>query len=95
LIELVVTLFGWQEALFNAWYITEAMLGAAPLAIGTIYFSFDRRAGHIAAALLGAAVSITSIFVTLSPVRIDLVDPIMLSLHVICFLLDTHAISGS
>lgn len=79
LLESVVTLFGWQVALFKAWYIAGALLGAAPLAIGTIYLLFGRRAGHVAAVLLGATVCITSIFVILSPVRMDLVDPKMLS----------------
>src|SRR5215510_11448342 len=74
LIESLVTLFGWQSALFKAWYIA-----GAPLAVGTIYLLFDRRAGHIAVVLLLAAVSVTSIFVILSPVRMDLVDPKMLS----------------
>ncbi|HEX5081124.1 MAG TPA: hypothetical protein VFY40_03695 [Blastocatellia bacterium] len=78
LLESVVTLFGWQVALFKAWYIAGALLGAAPLAIGTIYLLFGRRAGHVAVVLLGAAVSVTSIFVILSPVRMDLVDPKML-----------------
>ena len=42
--------------------------------------SFVRsRAGRIAVALLLAVVGVTSIFVILSPVRIDLVDPTMLS----------------
>jgi hypothetical protein len=79
LIESLVTLFGWQSALFKAWYIAGALLGGAPLAVGTIYLLFGRRAGRIAAALLLAAVGVTSIFVILSPVRIDLVDPTILS----------------
>jgi hypothetical protein len=78
-IESVVTLFGWGQALFKAWYIAGALLGAAPLAIGTIYLLFGRRAGRVAAVLLGSAVSMTSIFVILSPVQMDLVDPKMLS----------------
>jgi hypothetical protein len=79
LIESLVTLFGWQSALFKAWYIAGALLGGAPLAVGTIYLLFGRRAGRIAVALLLAVVGVTSIFVILSPVRIDLVDPTMLS----------------
>jgi hypothetical protein len=79
LIESLVTLLGWQSALFKAWYIAGALLGAAPLAVGTIYLLFGKRAGHIAVVLLGAAVGVTSIFVILSPVRIDLADPKMLS----------------
>jgi hypothetical protein len=79
LIESLVTLFGWQSALFKAWYIAGALLGGAPLAVGAIYLLFGRRAGRIAVALLLAAVGVTSIFVILSPVRIDLVDPTILS----------------
>jgi hypothetical protein len=79
LIESLVTLFGWQSALFKAWYIAGALLGGAPLAVGTIYLLFGRRAGHIAVVLLLAAVSVTSIFVILSPVRMESVDPKMLS----------------
>jgi len=79
LIESLVTLFGWQSALFKAWYIAGALLGGAPLAVGVIYLLFGRRAGHIAVVLLLAAVSVTSIFVILSPVRMELVDPKMLN----------------
>ena len=79
LIESLVTLFGWQSALFKAWYIAGALLGGAPLAVGTIYLLFGRRAGRIAVVLLVAAVSVTSIFVILSPVRMELVDPKLLS----------------
>ena len=42
----MVTLLGWQEALFEAWYIAVALLGDVPLAIGTIYLLFGRLAGH-------------------------------------------------
>jgi hypothetical protein len=79
MLESVVTLFGWRPALFKAWYIAGALLGAAPLAIGTIYLLFGRRAGRVAVVLLAATVGITSIFVILSPVQIDLVNPKMLS----------------
>jgi hypothetical protein len=79
LIESLVTLFGWQSALFKAWYIAGALLGGAPLAVGTIYLLFGRRAGHVAVVLLLSAVSVTSIFVILSPVRMELVDPKILS----------------
>jgi hypothetical protein len=79
LIESLVTLFGWESALFKAWYIAGALLGGAPLAVGTIYLLFGGRAGRIAVVLLLAAVSVTSIFVILSPVRMELVDQKMLS----------------
>jgi hypothetical protein len=79
LIESLVTLLGWQSTLFKAWYIAGALLGGAPLAVGTIYLLFGRRAGHIAVVLLLGAVSVTSVFVILSPLRMELVDPKMLS----------------
>jgi hypothetical protein len=79
LIESLVTLIGWQSTLFKAWYIAGALLGGAPLAVGTIYLLFGRRAGHIAVLLLLGAVSATSVFVIISPVRMELVDPKMLS----------------
>jgi hypothetical protein len=71
LIESLVTLLGWQAALFKAWYIAGALLGGAPLAIGTIYLLFGKRAGHIAVVLLLAVVGVTSIFVVLSPVQME------------------------
>jgi hypothetical protein len=71
LIESLVTLFGWQAALFKAWYIAGALLGGAPLAIGTIYLLFGKRAGHIAVVSLLAVVGVTSIFVILSPVQME------------------------
>ncbi|HKQ80379.1 MAG TPA: hypothetical protein VJ810_42185 [Blastocatellia bacterium] len=79
LIESLVTLFGWQAALFKAWYIAGALLGGAPLAIGTIYLLFGLRAGRVAAVSLGAVVAVTSIFVILSPLRMEVVDPKLLS----------------
>jgi len=78
LIESLVTLFGWQAAMFKAWYIAGALLGGAPLAIGTIYLLLGKRAGHIAVVLLLTVVGVTSIFVVLSPLRMELVDPKML-----------------
>ncbi|CAN5493213.1 hypothetical protein BH09GEM1_BH09GEM1_11250 [soil metagenome] len=31
------TLFGWNDAVFRAWYITGALMGGAPLAQGSVY----------------------------------------------------------
>jgi hypothetical protein len=79
LIESLVALSGWQPALFKAWYIAGALLGGAPLAIGTIYLMFGGRAGRIAVTTLLVVVGVTSVFVILSPLRIELVDPKMLN----------------
>jgi hypothetical protein len=73
--ESLITLLGWNVLLFKAWYITGALLGGAPLAIGTVYLLSGRKAGNIAVTLLVTVVSITSIFVMLSPIEMSLVDP--------------------
>jgi hypothetical protein len=83
LIESVNTLVGWSAPLFKAWYIAGALLGGAPLAIGTIYLLWGKRAGHAAVVLLCLTVGITSIFVILSPIKMELVDPHMLSSRVL------------
>ena len=85
LIESLVTLLGWQVALFKAWYIAGALLGGAPLAIGTIYLLLGKRSGHIAVVLLITTVIVTSVFVILSPVRMELVDPNLLSSRVLAW----------
>lgn len=83
LIEAWNTLFGWSVPLFKAWYIAGALLGGAPLAIGSIYLLHGKRLGHIAVVCLCLAVGITSIFVILSPIRYELVDPHLLNSKVL------------
>src|SRR3989304_2514671 len=47
--------FGWNEGIFRAWYITGALLGGAPLAQGTVYLLIPRRTAHrLSAALIAA-----------------------------------------
>ncbi|MFQ5453531.1 MAG: hypothetical protein ACE5D6_05020, partial [Candidatus Zixiibacteriota bacterium] len=79
LVESITTLFGWSELVFKLWYIFGALLGGAPLAIGTIYLLIGRRAGNIAVYILLTTVSIISVFVILSPITYHLVDPEILS----------------
>lgn len=74
LLESLITLFGWSEFLFKSWYIAGALLGGAPLAIGTIFLLLGARAGRIAVAILVATVTVTSVFVVISPVDLSLVD---------------------
>lgn len=74
LLESAMTLFGWHVVLFKAWYISGALLGGAPLAIGTIFLLLGKRAGMIAVWLLVATVAVTSVFVILSPVDLSLVE---------------------
>ena len=79
--ESLTTVFGWNEWVFRAWYITGALCGGAPLAQGSVYLLMGRRAANALAALLVTAIVAGSVFVILSPIRYDLVE--------------THRLSGS
>jgi hypothetical protein len=68
LTEALTTLFGWQEPVFRAWYISGALLGGWPLAQGTVYLMFSRRAAHWMAAAVGAVVIAGATVVLLSPI---------------------------
>jgi hypothetical protein len=83
LVESLTTLFGWHEFLFKSWYIVGALLGGAPLAIGSVYLLVGRTAGHIGVGLLTTTVIVTSIFVILSPVDTSLVDGRVLNSNVL------------
>ena len=83
LVESLTTLLGWHVVLFKAWYISGALLGGAPLALGTVYLLLSKRAGHISLGVLVAAVAITSVFVMLSPINYDLVENEILSSKVL------------
>jgi hypothetical protein len=69
------TLFGWQEGVFRAWYISGALLGGWPLAQGTVYLMFRRRTATIMASVVGAIVIAGATAVLLSPIDMTLVEP--------------------
>jgi hypothetical protein len=73
-VEASVTIFGWHEALFRAWYITGALLGGAPLAQGAVYLHLPRRAANVLSAVLVATVLIAAAFVLVVPIRYELVE---------------------
>jgi hypothetical protein len=75
LTEASTTLFGWQEPVFRAWYISGALLGGWPLAQGTVYLMFSRRTAHWMAAAVGAVVIAGATVVLLSPIDYALVEP--------------------
>jgi hypothetical protein len=83
LVESLTTLFGWHVVFFKAWYIVGALLGGAPLALGTVYLLMGKRAGDIAAVTLVWIVGVTSTFVVLSPIRTELIDPAILNSKVL------------
>lgn len=83
LVESMTTLMGWNVFLFKSWYISGALLGGAPLALGTVYLLIGKRAGHVGAILLLITVAVTSFFVIGSPIDYTKVEPHILSSEVL------------
>ncbi len=75
LTESLVTLFGWHEAVFRAWYISGALLGGAPLAQGTVYLLLERRTADRLAVALITVVAVAATCVLLTPIDMALVEP--------------------
>jgi len=73
--ESMVTLFGWSEGLFRAWYISGALLGGAPLAQGTVYLLLRRKTANRLTAILVPFILVAAVFVLLTPIRHELVQP--------------------
>src|SRR4029077_6071668 len=48
--EFIGSAFGWNEALFRAWYLTGAFLVPAYLGVGTLYLLNKTRFGYFVAA---------------------------------------------
>ena len=74
LTESLTSIFGWNEWVFRAWYVTGALCGGAPLAQGTVYLLMKRRTAHVLSALLVAAIVTGAVFVFLSPMNLAAVD---------------------
>lgn len=68
------TLFGWNVVVFKAWYITGALLGAAPLAQGTVYLMLARPTAHLLTGALLLYVIVASTCVGLAPVDYSQVE---------------------
>ncbi|NIM51600.1 MAG: hypothetical protein GTN62_12295 [Gemmatimonadales bacterium] len=77
--EAAVTVFGWQDAVFRAWYISGALLGGAPLAQGTVYLLLARRTANRLALVLVSIVAVAAVCVLLVPVNEALVEPYRLT----------------
>ena len=74
-LEASVTLFGWQEWRFRAWYVSGALLGGAPLAQGTAYLLLARRTANRLTVALVAVVAAASVFALVNPIDYALVQP--------------------
>ncbi len=68
LTEAWTALFGWDEPVFRAWYITGALLGGAPLAQGTIYLLFPRKTAHRMLIAVASVVVFAAVLALLTPV---------------------------
>ena len=69
LTESLTTIYGWDPAVFRAWYISGALLGGAPLAQGTVYLLLKKRTAHVLSALLVLAIVVASVFILRSPLE--------------------------
>lgn len=73
--EAAVTLFGWREGVFRAWYISGALLGGAPLAQGTVYLLLPRATANRLAIVLVTVVAVAATCVLFSPIAVAAVEP--------------------
>ena len=79
LTEALTTIFDWNETVFRAWYIAGALLGAGPLAQGTVYLLLPKRVADRLAVALVTYVAVASAFVIATPLLYELVQPHRLS----------------
>lgn len=79
LTEALTTVFGWSEPVFRSWYIAGALLGAAPLAQGTVYLLLPRRIADRLAIAMVTYIAMASAFVVATPIVSDLVETHRLS----------------
>ena len=79
LTEATTTVFGWSEPVFRSWYVAGALLGAAPLAQGTVYLLVPRRVADRLAVAVITYIAIASAFVIATPLSMELVESHRLS----------------
>jgi hypothetical protein len=77
--ESFTSVFGWNEAVFRAWYISGALLGGAPLAQGTVYLLLRRKTANRLTAALVSFFLVAASFVVVAPINTALVEPHRLS----------------
>lgn len=79
LTEALTTIFGWSEPVFRAWYISGALLGAAPLATGTVYLLLSKPVADRIAIAVMTYIAIAATFVLATPILVELAEPHRLS----------------
>ena len=83
LTESINVLAGWSVFNMKAWYISGALLGAFPLAQGTVYLLLKKKTADFLAGFFIIYILIASIAIILAPVDMSLVDPARLTGKVI------------
>lgn len=68
--EGINSIFGWDEINFRFWYICGALLGAFPLAQGTIYLLMSEKYGDISSLIGVIFIALGASFVMISPIEI-------------------------
>ena len=79
LTESINTLVGWSLWNMKAWYISGALLGAFPLAQGTVYLLLKKKFADITAWFFIFYILAASVAITFAPVDMSLVDPARLT----------------
>jgi len=79
LTESINVLAGWSIFNMKAWYISGALLGAFPLAQGTVYLLLKKKTADVLAWFFIVYVAVASIAILLAPVDMSLVDPTRLT----------------
>ncbi|MEK6754231.1 MAG: hypothetical protein AABZ00_18375 [Chloroflexota bacterium] len=79
LTESINALAGWSVFNMKAWYISGALLGAFPLAQGTVYLLLKKKTADILAWFFIVYIAVASIAILLAPVDMSLVDPTRLT----------------
>jgi len=75
LLETVITLAGNSVALTKLWYVAGAVLGAYPLAQGSLYLLYSRRFANRATAVSLPFVALTALLVLVSPAIAEALEP--------------------
>lgn len=79
LTEAINVLFGWSVANLKAWYIAGALLGAFPLAQGTVYLLLKKKTADLLTWFFIVYIAIAAVAILLAPVDLSLVDPTRLT----------------
>ena len=79
LTEAANALIGWSVFNMKAWYISGALLGAFPLAQGTVYLLLKKKTADILAWFFVVYIAVASVCIALAPVDMSLVNPAQLT----------------